>query len=228
MPVSPTYPGVYIEEIPSGVHTIIGAATSITAFLGRTLTGPVNRALTLTSFADFEANFGGIDVDYPLGYAVADFFAGGGTQAVVARLFSDAGSAAAQAVATAAEASADPDPNKVAAAAADKAKEFTVAPAKEAADAVAAAAATAAATAGATAQSVKDAARAKADSTTDTSTASLSPAGNANFKLEATGPGTWGNKLLATVDNVGITSEVAERYNITDPKMLFNLSVYNN
>jgi len=34
MPITPTYPGVYIEEIPSGVRTIIGVATSITAFVG--------------------------------------------------------------------------------------------------------------------------------------------------------------------------------------------------
>ena len=26
MPVTPTYPGVYIEEIPSGVNTITGVA----------------------------------------------------------------------------------------------------------------------------------------------------------------------------------------------------------
>ncbi len=37
MPINPTYPGVYIEEIPSGVRTITGVATSITAFVGRTL-----------------------------------------------------------------------------------------------------------------------------------------------------------------------------------------------
>jgi hypothetical protein len=33
MPVQVTYPGVYIEEIPSGVHAIIGVATSIAAFV---------------------------------------------------------------------------------------------------------------------------------------------------------------------------------------------------
>ena len=33
MPVTPTYPGVYIQEIPSGVHTIAGVATSIAAFI---------------------------------------------------------------------------------------------------------------------------------------------------------------------------------------------------
>ena len=34
MPISVTYPGVYIEEIPSGVQTITGVATSIAAFVG--------------------------------------------------------------------------------------------------------------------------------------------------------------------------------------------------
>ena len=33
MPVTPTYPGVYIEELPSGVRTITGVATSIAACL---------------------------------------------------------------------------------------------------------------------------------------------------------------------------------------------------
>ncbi len=42
MPVTLTYPGVYVEEIPSGVRTVTGVATSITAFIGRALRGPVN------------------------------------------------------------------------------------------------------------------------------------------------------------------------------------------
>ena len=45
MPVTPTYPGVYIEEIPSGVRTITGVATSITAFIGYTAQGPVDKAV---------------------------------------------------------------------------------------------------------------------------------------------------------------------------------------
>ena len=32
MPVVLTYPGVYIEEVPSGVRTITGVATSIALF----------------------------------------------------------------------------------------------------------------------------------------------------------------------------------------------------
>ena len=42
MPATLTYPGVYIEEIPSGVRTITGVATSITAFVGRALRGPTD------------------------------------------------------------------------------------------------------------------------------------------------------------------------------------------
>ena len=77
MPSALTYPGVYIEEIPSGVRTITGVATSITAFLGRATRGPTNEPITINSYGDFERQFGGLDVDYPLGYAVRDFFGNG-------------------------------------------------------------------------------------------------------------------------------------------------------
>ena len=39
MPTTVSYPGVYVEEIPSGVRTITGVATSITAFLGKAVAG---------------------------------------------------------------------------------------------------------------------------------------------------------------------------------------------
>src|SRR5947207_13100474 len=81
------YPGVYIEEIPSGVRTIVGVATSITAFLGRAARGLANEPTTLNSFADFERRFGGLKIDYPMSYAVRDFFSNGGSQAIIVRLF---------------------------------------------------------------------------------------------------------------------------------------------
>ena len=87
MPVLLTYPGVYIEEIPSGVRTITGVATSITAFLGRARLGPINEPVTINSFGDFERQFGGLAVDYPLSYAVRDFYLNGGSQAIIVRLF---------------------------------------------------------------------------------------------------------------------------------------------
>jgi uncharacterized protein len=86
MPAALTYPGVYIEEIPSGVHTITGVATSIAAFIGRALRGPVNEPVTINGFGDFERIFGGLWAGVSLGFAVRDFFANGGSQAIVVRL----------------------------------------------------------------------------------------------------------------------------------------------
>jgi phage tail sheath protein FI len=74
MPVSPTYPDVYIEEIPSGVRTITGVATSITAFIGRALRGPVNGQTTINSFADFERRFGGLWVESVHAFAMHNFY----------------------------------------------------------------------------------------------------------------------------------------------------------
>jgi phage tail sheath protein FI len=87
MPVSVTYPGVYVEEIPSGVRTIANVATSITAFAGKALRGPVSSPETITSFADFERLFGGMDRDITLGYAVRDFFLNGGSIAIIVRVY---------------------------------------------------------------------------------------------------------------------------------------------
>jgi len=87
MPVTLTYPGVYVEEIPSGVRTVTGVATSITAFIGRALRGPVNKATTINSFGDFERIFGGLWTTSSLGYAVRDFYLNGGSQAVIVRLY---------------------------------------------------------------------------------------------------------------------------------------------
>lgn len=87
MPSTLTYPGVYVEEIPSGVRTITGVATSITAFVGRALRGPVEKATTVNSFGDFVSLFGGLSIDDGLGFAVRDFFLNGGAKAIVVRLY---------------------------------------------------------------------------------------------------------------------------------------------
>ena len=86
MPPTLTYPGVYIEELPSGVHTITGVATSIAAFVGWAPQGPVDEAVLVQSFLDYEALYGGLDSDSPLGYAVNQFFANGGQQAYIVRI----------------------------------------------------------------------------------------------------------------------------------------------
>jgi phage tail sheath protein FI len=87
VPSALTYPGVYVEEIPSGVHTITGVATSITAFIGRAARGPVNQAVTISSLGDFQRIFGGLWIWSTLGYSVQDFFGNGGTQAIIVRLY---------------------------------------------------------------------------------------------------------------------------------------------
>ncbi|MCI5157156.1 MAG: phage tail sheath family protein, partial [Candidatus Electrothrix sp. AUS1_2] len=87
MPVTLTYPGVYIEEVSSGVRTITGVATSITAFIGRAKRGPVDEATTINSFGDYERIFGGLDLNSTMSYAVRDFYLNGGSQAVIVRLF---------------------------------------------------------------------------------------------------------------------------------------------
>jgi phage tail sheath protein FI len=91
MAVAVNYPGVYIQEIPSGVRTITGVATSITAVVGRSKVGPVNEPTVITSFADFVRLFGALDVAYPMGYAVQDFYSNGGQEAVIVRLWTPAG-----------------------------------------------------------------------------------------------------------------------------------------
>ncbi|MAG93439.1 MAG: hypothetical protein CMJ48_06795 [Planctomycetaceae bacterium] len=87
MPLTPTYPGVYIEEISSGVRTITGVATSITAFVGRARRGPVNAPVTINNFGDFERVFGGLWKESTLSFAVRDFYLNGGSRAIIVRLF---------------------------------------------------------------------------------------------------------------------------------------------
>lgn len=93
MPVQPTYPGVYIEELPSGVRTITGISTSVTAFIGRALRGQVNKPTSITGFSDFERQFGGLWVDSMMSYAVQDFYLNGGSEAIIVRTAKDAKSA---------------------------------------------------------------------------------------------------------------------------------------
>lgn len=93
MSLQTTYPGVYVEEIPSGVRTITGVATSITAFIGRTLSGPTNEPITINNFGDFERKFGGLWVNSTMSYAVRDFYQNGGSQAIIVRISNGATSA---------------------------------------------------------------------------------------------------------------------------------------
>jgi hypothetical protein len=95
MPITPTFPGIYIEEILSNSHTITAAPTSVTVFVGYThpfKTRPQNygQAVEIFSFTDYEREFGGLfDVDWltdDVGRAVFQFFANGGADAWVVAL----------------------------------------------------------------------------------------------------------------------------------------------
>ncbi|MBJ6762773.1 phage tail sheath family protein [Myxococcaceae bacterium JPH2] len=90
MPAAVSYPGVYVEEIPSGVRTISGVPTSITAFVGRTRRGATNDPVIVNGYGDFERVFGGLWLGSPLTFAVRDYFLNGGGQAIVVRLQKDA------------------------------------------------------------------------------------------------------------------------------------------
>lgn len=97
MPVAVSYPGVYLEELPSGVHTITGVATSIAAFVGRAWSGDVDKATTIYSFSDYARQFGGLWSAAPMSGAVQQFFQNGGSQAIVVRVATRTGAGAAKA-----------------------------------------------------------------------------------------------------------------------------------
>lgn len=80
MPLTPRPP------VATGPHTITGVPTSITAFIGRAAEGPVNQPVLIESAADYKRIFGGLVADSTMSYAVNDFYANGGSQAIIIRL----------------------------------------------------------------------------------------------------------------------------------------------
>jgi len=81
---------VYIQEVSSGVKTITGVATSITAFFGRSTKGPVNKAVHCLSYADYVRNFGTPHASSDLAASVKQFYDNGGSDCYVVRLAKDA------------------------------------------------------------------------------------------------------------------------------------------
>jgi Bacteriophage tail sheath protein len=86
MTPDPQHPGVFVEEVPTGVRTITGVSTSIAAFIGAASRGRSYRAVRINSFGEFEQRFGGLIADHELGYAVQQFFLNGGKDAWVVRV----------------------------------------------------------------------------------------------------------------------------------------------
>lgn len=89
MPVQPTYPGVYIEEVSSGVRSIAGVSTSITAFVGGAKRGKVNEPIDCFNYGEFERRFGGMWSNSPMSYAVNDFYLNQGSHVIIVRLFKE-------------------------------------------------------------------------------------------------------------------------------------------
>jgi uncharacterized protein len=95
MPVATSFPGVYIQEIPSNTHTIASAPTSVTVFVGyvhpfKTPAANISKALEIFSFSDYERLYGGFYqsavIDANVSYAVNEFFTNGGTDAYIVGL----------------------------------------------------------------------------------------------------------------------------------------------
>ena len=79
MPQTYLYPGLYVQEMPSAVHPITGVPTSNTAFVDFFARGPLNQAVELTSLADFQRTFGGVDTRSEASYAILQYYLNDGS-----------------------------------------------------------------------------------------------------------------------------------------------------
>jgi uncharacterized protein len=91
--VTPTYPGVYVQEVPSGVRTIVGVSTSIGLFLGTAARGPIGEPVLCTNYLAFANTFGEDPTAGQLVHYVRLFFINGGTSCWVMRLANGADAA---------------------------------------------------------------------------------------------------------------------------------------
>jgi phage tail sheath protein FI len=90
-------PGVYVEETSFRAKSIEGVSTSTTAFVGPTRRGPVGDVPELvTSFADFQRIYGGLDDLFGMpnfvAHAARSYFNEGGGRLYVSRAFQAGGS----------------------------------------------------------------------------------------------------------------------------------------
>lgn len=84
-----SYPGVYMQEVSSGVRPIQAASTSTAAFLGVAERGPVGEVRRIFNFTEFQTVYGGFLRDQFLAHAVFQFFNNGGSQCYVGRVAND-------------------------------------------------------------------------------------------------------------------------------------------
>ena len=86
MTVQTSYPGVYVQEVPSGVRTITGVSTSIALFIGPTAWGPLNEPVLCLNYTEFLRTFTEDTSQGDMARAVQLFFLNGGTQCYVMRI----------------------------------------------------------------------------------------------------------------------------------------------
>ncbi|GAB6192451.1 phage tail sheath family protein [Desulfocastanea catecholica] len=86
MPIAVSYPGVYVQELASGVRTIVGVGTSIGMFIGRAKSGLMFSPTQCLNYEDFTRNFSAEYANSDLARAIKLFFINGGTQCYVTRI----------------------------------------------------------------------------------------------------------------------------------------------
>jgi phage tail sheath protein FI len=83
---NPTYPGVYVQEVASGVRPIEAVSTSTPAFVGLTEMGPTEEALRITSWTEYQRYYGLFINDGWVAQSVFHFFNNGGRQCYIVRV----------------------------------------------------------------------------------------------------------------------------------------------
>ena len=96
MPVRVSYPGVYVQEVSSGVRTITGVSTSIAAFVGMVQRGRLKVPTRVLSIRDYERKFGTDTIASETTDQVRQFFLNGGQEAWIVRVSNGALPAAVQ------------------------------------------------------------------------------------------------------------------------------------
>ncbi len=88
--MTPSKLALQVAEERGPDQSIPRLATARTAFVGRTLRGPVNQPVPIKSFVEFQQVFGGLWQPSLLGYAVEQFFDSGGREALIVRVVNGA------------------------------------------------------------------------------------------------------------------------------------------
>ncbi len=78
--------GIQVAEQAGPEQGIGRVATAVTAFVGRTLRGPVGQPVAISSFNEYQAVFGGLWQPSTLSYAVEQYFDNGGRAALIVRV----------------------------------------------------------------------------------------------------------------------------------------------